>query len=66
VHPVDAMPESGLSLRSLHLPHPCAPVLVESLDAIGLRQIEVLACAPNLVAVLDARRGPVALESKDV
>ncbi|SFP89550.1 Glyoxalase-like domain-containing protein [Variovorax sp. PDC80] len=64
VHPVDAMPASGLALRSLHATHPRAPALSAALSAIGLRALKVEAGAPNLVAVFDTPRGPVTLESR--
>jgi len=64
VHPVDAMPASGLALRSLHATHPRAPALSAALSAIGLRALQVDAGAPNLVAVFDTPRGPVTLESR--
>jgi len=64
VHPVDAMPASGLVLRSLHATHPRAPALSAALSAIGLRALQVDAGPPNLVAVFDTPRGPVTLESR--
>ncbi|CAN5909876.1 VOC family protein [soil metagenome] len=64
VHPVDSLPASGISLRSLHLTHPRADDLATALKAIGLIDMNVLAGAPNLVAVLDTPSGPVTLESK--
>lgn len=64
VHPVDAMPASGLALRSLQATHPRAPALSAALSAIGLRALQVEAGPPNLVAVLDTPRGPVTLESR--
>jgi hypothetical protein len=64
VHPVDAMPASGLALRSLHATHPRAPALSAALSAIGLRALQVDAGPPNLVAVFDTPRGPVTLESR--
>ncbi|WP_398498686.1 VOC family protein [Variovorax sp.] len=64
VHPVDAMPASGLALRSLHATHPRAPALSAALSTIGLRALKVEAGAPNLVAVFDTPRGPVTLESR--
>lgn len=64
VHPVDAMPASGLALRSLHATHPRAPALSAALSAIGLRALQVDAGAPNLVAVFDTPRGPITLESR--
>ena len=64
VHPVESLPTSGVSLRSIHLTHPRADDLATALTAIGLVDMNVLAGAPNLVAVLDTPRGPVTLESK--
>ncbi|MCR6478333.1 VOC family protein [Variovorax sp. ZS18.2.2] len=64
VHPVDAMPASGLALRSLHVAHPRAPALAAALSAIGMGALKVDAGPPNLVAVFDTPRGPVTLESK--
>jgi hypothetical protein len=64
VHPTDAMPASGLALRSLRAAHPRAPALAAALSAIGMGQLKVDAGPPNLVAVFDTPRGPVTLESK--
>jgi hypothetical protein len=64
VHPTDAMPTSGLALRSLRVAHPRAPALSAALSAIGMGDMPVEAGPPNLVAVLDTPRGPVTLESK--
>jgi hypothetical protein len=64
VHPVDSLPASDIALRSVHLTHPRADDLATALAAIGFVDMNVLAGAPNLVAVLDTPRGPVTLESK--
>lgn len=64
-HPVDAMPVSGLHLRSMHLTHPRAPALAEALNVMGLGGMNVVAGPPKLVAVLDTPGGPVTLESKN-
>ena len=64
VHPTDAMPASGLVLRSLRAVHPRAPALAAALSAIGMTGLEVDAGPPNLVAVLDTPRGSVTLESQ--
>ena len=64
VHPTDAMPASGLVLRSLRAAHPRAPALSGALSAIGMGALKVDAGPPNLVAVFDTPRGPVTLESK--
>jgi len=64
VHPTDAMPASGLAMRSLHATHPRAPTLDAALSAIGMSGMAVQSGAPNLVAVLDTPRGPVTLQSE--
>ena len=64
VHPVESLPASGILLRSLQLTHPRADDLTTALTAIGLVEMNVLAGAPNLVAMLDTPRGPVTIESK--
>jgi len=64
VHPTDAMPASGLAMRSLHATHPRAPALDAALSAIGMSGMAVQSGAPNLVAVLDTPRGPVTLQSE--
>lgn len=64
VHPTDALPASGLALRSLSAVHPRAPALAAALSAIGLDDLAVEAGPPNLIAVLDTPRGPVTLESQ--
>lgn len=64
VHPVDSLPASGISLRSLHMTHPLADELATALTAIGLVDMNVLAGAPNLVAILDTPRGPITLASQ--
>jgi len=64
VHPTDAMPASGLSMRSLRAVHPRAPALSAALSPIGMTGMAVAAGAPNLIAVLDTPRGPVTLESQ--
>ena len=64
VHPTDAMPASGLVMRSLHATHPRAAALDAALSAIGMSDMAVQSGAPNLVAVLDTPRGPVTLQSE--
>ncbi|MDQ0042421.1 VOC family protein [Variovorax boronicumulans] len=64
VHPTDAMPSSGLALRSLRAAHPRAPALSAALSAVGMKGLQVDAGPPNLVAVLDTPRGIVTLESQ--
>jgi len=64
VHPTDAMPASGLSMRSLAATHPRAADLAAALSTIGMTDMAVQPGAPNLVAVLDTPRGPVTLQSE--
>ncbi|MGJ3703107.1 VOC family protein [Variovorax sp. AFSI2.2] len=64
VHPTDAMPASGLAMRSLHATHPRAAALDAALSAIGMSGMAVQSGAPNLVAVLDTPHGPVTLQSE--
>lgn len=64
VHPVDAMPASGLTLRSMQFTHPRAEALAGALQTIGFADLPVQTGVPNFVAVLDTQRGPVALESR--
>ncbi|MDN6885990.1 VOC family protein [Variovorax sp. CAN2819] len=64
VHPTDAMPASGLVLRSLRAVHPRAPALAAALSAIGMTGMDIDAGPPNLIAVLDTPRGTVTLESQ--
>lgn len=66
VHPTDAMPASGLALRSLQAAHPRAADLAAALSAIGMRGVAVQPGAPELVAVLDTPRGPVTLSSEGI
>lgn len=64
VHPAQGMAPSGVSLQSLRLHHPRADVLRAACQATGLTGVEVSQGPPNLVAMLQTPRGPVALESK--
>ena len=63
-HPAAAMPDAGLTLRSLALTHPQASRLRQALDAIGLEGIPAENGSPNLCATLLAPRGAVRLESR--
>jgi hypothetical protein len=64
VHPTDAMPASGLAMRSLSATHPRAADLAAALAAIGMQGLAVQPGAPDLVAVLDTPRGAVTLQSQ--
>ena len=63
-HPSTSMPDSGIELRSMHAHHPRPADLGAAYDAIGLRDVEVCAGPPNLVAQLQTPRGAVTLESR--
>ena len=63
-HPAAAMPDAGLTLRSLALTHPHAGRLRRALDAIGVEGIAVEEGSPNLCATLLSPRGTVRLESR--
>ncbi|MES2283559.1 MAG: VOC family protein [Pseudomonadota bacterium] len=63
VHPVAAMPPSGVTLQSLHASHARPDALKAAHEAIGLVNVDVLQGRPNLVAVLQTPRGLVTLES---
>ncbi len=63
-HPVSAMPDAGLTLRSLALTHPQAGRLRQALEAIGLEGIAAEEGSPNLCATLLAPRGTARLESR--
>ena len=63
-HPAAAMPDAGLTLRSLALAHPQADRLRRALDTIGLEGIAVEEGPPNLCATLLAPPGVVRLESR--
>ena len=62
-HPCEALPASGVSLRTLQSAHPQAVQLQAAYDAIGLRQVTAQPGPANLVAVLETPRGTVRLES---
>lgn len=66
IHPCDALPASGVSLRTLTCSHPDAHRLQAAYAAIGLEQVSASQGEPNLVAVLDTPRGPVRIESKEI
>ena len=63
-HPVDRMPASGVVLESLQFSHPRPASLAEVYEAIGLKAVQLMQGAPNLVASLVTPRGKVTLESK--
>jgi hypothetical protein len=62
-HPVDAMPESGLGLQSLHASYPRPDDLERAFKAIGLDGVAVEHGMPNVKAVLATPNGLVELES---
>lgn len=62
-HPANAMPDSGLTLRSLALSHPDAPQLQRALGALGLHTPAVAQGHAGLTALLDTPLGPRTLRS---
>lgn len=62
-HPADAMPASGIALRSLALRHPEAPRLQQALDAIGLDHVAAAPGPAALTASLDTPLGLRTLSS---
>ena len=63
MHPADAMPDSGLTLQSLHVSHPRLADLQAAHGAIGLQGVGAEQGPPNLVATLATPKGLVVLES---
>lgn len=63
VHPAEAMPASGVTLRQLSLQHPEHARLRAWSDAIGLKPVDWHSGSPTLLATLDTPRGPVVLSS---
>lgn len=64
-HPCDALPASGVQLRSLDCSLPDAPRLQAAFAAIGLARVGATEGPANIVALLDTRRGPVRIESRE-
>ena len=62
-HPADTMPDSGLTLQSLHVSHPRIADLQAAHGAIGLQGVSAEQGPPNLVATLATPKGQVVLES---
>lgn len=63
VHPVDAMPASGVRLRGLHLQHPEHAALRAWSDAVGLQRVTGSVGNAALLAELETPRGKVLLSS---
>lgn len=63
VHPVDAMPGSGLALRQFELLHPQHAALQAWSEAVGLGQVRWAGGAAALRATLETPRGLVHLSS---
>jgi hypothetical protein len=63
VHPVDAMPASGLRLHSLTLQHPQAASLMDWAQALALHGPDWVAGPAALHAQLETPRGRVSLHS---
>jgi hypothetical protein len=66
VHPLDALPASGVTLQALQIQHPRPDSLQRAHAAIGLVGVAVTPGAPNLIATLQTPRGLVTLESKGI
>ncbi|CAN5461570.1 VOC family protein [soil metagenome] len=64
VHPIAALPESGITLQSLSAHHPRSAELVAAHEAIGLVDVALSQGAANLIATLRTPRGLVTLESR--
>jgi hypothetical protein len=62
-HPVQAMPESGITLQELQVTHPQALALSAACHAIGLQDVPVMAGPASLSARLLTPRGPVELHA---
>ncbi len=64
-HPCYSLPASGVTLRSLQLEHPQAPLLARACTAAGLQQRAAIAFAPEprILATLETPRGIVQLAS---
>ena len=60
-HPADAMPPSGIALRSLTLSHPEPNPLPQALTAIGLDTLAVVPGPAALTLQLDTPQGPLTL-----
>ncbi len=66
VHPVAALPDSGVTLQSLAVSHPQADALQKAFDTLGVRNVPLQTGAANLRATLQTPRGRVTLESKGI
>jgi hypothetical protein len=63
-HPAEAMPESGVALKSLRVSHPRSADLQAAHAAIGLHGVALAQGVPDLEATLATPRGDVVLHSK--
>jgi Glyoxalase-like domain len=66
VHPVDTMPDAGLSLQSLRVSHPRSADLQAAHAAIGLQDVAVEHGSPDLAATLGTPKGFVTLRSAGI
>jgi len=62
-HPTDTMPDSGVTLHSLHLQHPQAATLNDACQAIGLATLPVTAGPARLGALLQTPKGPIEIHT---
>ena len=63
LHPRNHLPRSGVSLKSLTVPHPSASKIKAAYEAIMLGNIDVTEGPANIVATLQTPKGLVTLES---
>jgi len=63
-HPADAMPESGVTLKSVRVSHPRSADLQAAHAAIGLQGVAVAQGVPDVEATLATSRGDIVLHSK--
>ena len=62
-HPAASMPDSGVALQSLSLPHPDAATLAAACDGLGLTQCRVTTGPARLSARLKTPKGLIELHS---
>lgn len=66
VHPANNMPDSGVTLQSLHVTHPQAAELLTAYQAIGLQGVCAEKGEANVIATLLTPKGLVTLESQGI
>jgi hypothetical protein len=66
MHPSQNMPDSGVSLQSLHMVTPQVTQLQAAYLAIGLQGVKITTGEPNLIATLQTPKGVVTLQSQGI